>query len=487
MNNLEAVENLVGVESEVHIFFQGDVTEELRSKASCMLMAKLRELFGCERASQSATCPNADISCGGFHEFLRNGSRIYLDHQYCEYSTQACKTTAEAVAAIRAGDAMISKAAEELQRTLGKNITVMVVRNNIDHRGHTFGAHVNIRMSRKGFEKIFSSDKVLNGFVIPFLVTLSLICGTGRCSSENDEDIFQIWQRSDFLKEIIGLQTTFDRPLVNTRDESLAADSGKYARLHVVAFDANRMEVAEFLKLGLMRLLCASIDAGRCELLLELDDPIAAIRSVSRTPFDPVRLESNKTISPLEVLRQYLSLFTKLHEEQVFAGRVPDSGEILERCNHVLTKLENDRIKLAGIIDWVTKKILLEQVRHKGFKWSDPEMRVHDICYHRLTDTDVFNHACDKVTTKQQVSSFMTKAPDDSRAALRGTLLRRFGKQIMLVNWHYIINSEGGIAYLLPDNPKPGSTAVADKVKTFEEVAETLELVKLDLNAEEEK
>ena len=47
----------------------------------------------------------------------------------------------------------------------------------------------------------------------------------------------------------VGLQTTFDRPIINTRDESHSTD--EYRRLHVIVGDANRMDVPQALKLGI--------------------------------------------------------------------------------------------------------------------------------------------------------------------------------------------------------------------------------------------
>ena len=49
------------------------------------------------------------------------------------------------------------------------------------------------------------------------------------------------------------MQTTFERPIINTRDESHATD--EYRRLHVIVGDANRMDVPQVLKLGTTSML----------------------------------------------------------------------------------------------------------------------------------------------------------------------------------------------------------------------------------------
>src|SRR4030042_1556856 len=233
--------NLVGVESEVHVFFQNEGDEVLGTKAACILLGALGELYGGNTAPGRKPCHYASVSCPGY-EFLPNGSRKYLDHGYLEYATPACSSTPDAVAAVRAGDLIIRNATAKLEEALERDVSVMAVRNNIDQRGHSFGGcHVNVRTTRQGFERVFSDHHVLNGFVVPFFITLPLICGSGRCSSDDGEDVFQIWPRGDFLHELVGLQTTYDRPLVNTRDEPLTADPEKYARFHIISFDANRL------------------------------------------------------------------------------------------------------------------------------------------------------------------------------------------------------------------------------------------------------
>jgi len=56
---------------------------------------------------------------------------------------------------------------------------------------------------------------------------------------------FQLTQRAEFFEEIVGLETTLKRPIVNTRDEP-HADPKRFRRLHVIVGDANLAEVATF-------------------------------------------------------------------------------------------------------------------------------------------------------------------------------------------------------------------------------------------------
>lgn len=99
---------------------------------------------------------------------------------------------------------------------------------------------------------------------------------------------YQLSQRADYIHAKVGLQTTFERPIINTRDESHSTDA--YRRLHVIVGDANRMEVPQALKLGTTSMLLwllehadeAGFDLNAFLDELELSDPVEAIHTVSR-------------------------------------------------------------------------------------------------------------------------------------------------------------------------------------------------------------
>jgi hypothetical protein len=52
-------------------------------------------------------------------------------------------------------------------------------------------------------------------------------------------------QRADYVENDVGLETTFNRPIINTRDEP-HADAERYRRLHVIVGDSNMSEVATY-------------------------------------------------------------------------------------------------------------------------------------------------------------------------------------------------------------------------------------------------
>src|SRR3989441_10622384 len=77
------------------------------------------------------------------------------------------------------------------------------------------------------------------------------------------------------------LNTMVNRPIINTRDEP-HADPAKYQRLHVIAGDVNMTEVATFLKVGAMAVVLDMIEDNWPLPAVELEDPVQAIKAVSR-------------------------------------------------------------------------------------------------------------------------------------------------------------------------------------------------------------
>ena len=159
-------------------------------------------------------------------------------------------------------------------------------RNNVDGKGSCWGTHENYMMARA-----VPFDLVTRLMTLHF-VTRQIYAGSGRVGIGENSEIpgYQLSQRADYIHAKVGLQTTFERPIINTRDESHSTDA--YRRLHVIVGDANRMEVPQALKLGTTSMLLwllehadeAGFDLNAFLDELELSDPVEAIHTVSRWP-----------------------------------------------------------------------------------------------------------------------------------------------------------------------------------------------------------
>src|SRR4029453_13250268 len=85
---------------------------------------------------------------------------------------------------------------------------------------------------------------------------------------------------ADFFEAEVGLETTLNRPIINTRDEP-HADASKHRRLHVITGDANLSEISPYLKVGTASWVLRVIEAGELSSDVRLEGPVAAMRSVS--------------------------------------------------------------------------------------------------------------------------------------------------------------------------------------------------------------
>ena len=110
--------------------------------------------------------------------------------------------------------------------------------------------------------------------------------GAGKVGAETDhgheaDPAFQLSQRAEFFEEVVGLETTLKRPIINTRDEP-HSDAERFRRLHVIIGDANLSQVATFVKLGSTALLLAALeDEGPEAFPSAPRHPVRAVRAYS--------------------------------------------------------------------------------------------------------------------------------------------------------------------------------------------------------------
>lgn len=225
-------------------------------------------------------------------------------------------------------------------------------------------------------------------------VTRQIHAGSGRVGIGENSEIpgYQLSQRADYIHAKVGLQTTFERPIINTRDESHSTD--EYRRLHVIVGDANRMEVPQALKLGTTSMLLwllehadeAGFDLNAFLDELELADPVEAMHTVSHDLTLGASLplanggETNAWLIQLK-LRQAVYQVAALVEGTDTAGEPawPDKSttsimamwqQALIDCASIRhTAGDDERLAMTGEasrIEWLLKWQLLENCAAKS-------------------------------------------------------------------------------------------------------------------------
>ena len=373
---------------------------------------------------------------------LSNGARYYNDHAHPEYATPECKSLRDIIAQDKAGERIVEECVR--RRNLhAQGGTVKVYKNNTDFVGHSYGCHDNYLMERG-----IPFDLVIRGLT-PFLVTRQIVAGAGKVGIENEDgapgDVYQISQRADFFSVLVSIDTMNRRPIINTRDEP-HADSDKYRRLHVIIGDANLSEVSGALKIGTTSLVLDLLERRLCPMLIELADPITALKTVSRDPSlkAVVVLAGGRTISAIDIQREYLAAAHK-H----LRGRDEESDWVLATWERVLADLERDPMVCRDRLDWVAKKWMLEAfVEAENISWDDPWLQSLDLEYHNVRrEQGLFAELTresnmQRVVTDEEIRQAIRRPPADTRAYFRGRCIEKFAKQISSVQWDEIAFGE---------------------------------------------
>lgn len=374
---------------------------------------------------------------------LPNGARFYNDHTHPEYSTPECRTLKDLLAQDRAGERIVQRAADRRNKSLGGE-HVQLYKNNTDFHGHSYGCHDNYLVPRS-----IPFPRLVAG-LLPFLVSRQVIAGTGKVGIEAQESgfvpgHFQLSQRADFMETELSVDTMHNRPILNTRDEP-HADPRTFRRLHLIIGDANMCEYATALKVGTTRLVLELIERGAVP-SLELDQPVAAVKQLSRD-IDlkaVVRQKNGSSISGLDIQEQYYRAAA-----QTFAGLDEETDWVLREWGDTLTLLVQDRRRLIGKLDWVTKLWLLETfMQEERIGWDDPWLASLDLEYHNVHPERGLYLGLEaegkawRMTAEADIQRALAAGPADTRGAVRGLCVRRFPDQIRSVQWERVRFTEG--------------------------------------------
>lgn len=404
-----------------------------------------------------ATCPGQDARSD---RILANGARLYNDHGHPEYATPECLSPRDLVAHERAGERVVLACARAHSERLG--VPVRIYKNNTDFHGMGYGAHESYLFARD-----VPFDRVLAA-MLPFLVTRQIYAGAGKVGVEprqSDGALFQLSQRADFCTEEASVDTLYRRPILNTRDEA-HADPRRHRRLHVICGDASLSPFALRLKVGATALVLSLLEEG-WRMPLTLRRPVEAIKKVSRDPDLRwlVETDDGATLSAVDLQRLYLAA---VRERGLDAH--PEYREIAADWEGTLDGLERDPLSLADRLDWAAKRRLMDEFREaEGLSWSDDALRSLDLEYHNVDPEEGLFYALDAegailpVVTEEEVRRAVHTPPADTRAAVRGACVRRFGPAVQAVSWGRVA-LDGAVLDLRDLVTRPGCDGAAGRI-----------------------
>lgn len=376
----------------------------------------------------------------GSSRVLRNGARLYVDHAHPEYSAPEAMGPREAVRYDRAGDAVMVRAMAALAGSGSPEI--VIYKNNVDGKGASYGCHENYLV-----ERAVPWDDLVTALV-PFLVTRPVVCGAGRVGlgPTSAEPGYQISQRADYVEQVAGPRTTYDRPIVNTRDEP-HADPRRWRRLHVIGGDANCAPASTLLKLGATALVLWVLEHRGLPsewTALALADPVADCRTVSRdlALSAPLAVADGRRLTALEIQRVYLDTVRR----ELQGAPDPDTADILRRWETALDLLARGHQHAVGHVEWATKLALLEARRTRdGLGWGSPELAAMDLQWgdlrpgRSLAGRMLAAGHLEQLVSQQEIAAAEFTPPADTRAYFRGEMIRRFQGKVYAASWHSLV------------------------------------------------
>ncbi len=287
--------------------------------------------------------------------------------------------------------------------------------------------------------------------MVPHLVTRIIYTGSGKVGAETPSTRsrgieFQVSQRAEFIEEVVGLETTLKRPIVNTRDEP-HGDPRRYRRLHIIVGDANMSQVATFLKLGTTALLLGALeDLGIAAFPESPLDPVRTIHELScdldlSAKFELVGGGRSSALELQTELFELAERYVKGGGAECVGGD-DEAGAILARWSHALTMLRGDPEALATTVDWIAKRRLVEGYRARhGTTAADPRLYALDLQYHDLrAERSLAQRAGLEVLVDAEDAELAVTAPPlDTRAFFRGTCLRKYPAEIVTANWDSLV------------------------------------------------
>ena len=380
---------------------------------------------------------------------LTNGARLYVDHAHPEYSSPECRTPVEATLYDQAGEEIMRRALTVANETLPEEMSISLYKNNSDGKGNSYGTHENYLVARD----VEFSDVVRA--MVPHFVSRQVVVGAGKVGSETDvgqaaDPAFQLSARAEFFEEVVGLETTLKRPIINTRDEP-HSDAERFRRLHVICGDANMSPVATLVKIGSTALLLAALEDDGVRSFPS--PPAAPVRAIRNFSFDPsLRVTVDDEDGRSRTAWDYQDELWQLAERYVqrYGGEAVASSDevalILRQWREMLDGVRDHPLDVADRVDWVAKQRIVEGFQSRyDLRPRDAKLRAIDLQYHdvRRDKSLALRVGLAEVAGDEEIRDAVHRAPRSTRAYFRGECVTRFPDAIVSANWDSIVFDVG--------------------------------------------
>jgi proteasome accessory factor A len=413
---------------------------------------------------------------------LTNGARLYVDHAHPEYSSPECRSPLEATLFDVAGEEVMRRALLVANSSLEPEHAITLYKNNSDGKGNSYGTHENYLVSRDvDFGSVIRA-------MVPHFVSRQIVVGAGKVGAETDhghdaDPDFQLSQRAEFFEEVVGLETTLKRPIINTRDEP-HSDAERFRRLHVIIGDANLSQVATFVKLGSTALLLAALeDEGPDSFPSPPRHPVRAVRAFSLdTTLRAVEIcDDNRWRSAWDFQDELWEL-ASAYAKKSGGEAVGDEDEValvLQEWREMLDGVRDDPDSVADRVDWVAKQRIVNGIRERyDLSVHDAKLRAIDLQYHDLRPEKSLAQrvGLKSLLQNDEVREAVHNPPRTTRAYFRGQCVTRYPDQIAAANWDSVVFDlgEGPLQRVPMMDPLRGTAALTEDLLEVSSTANEL-------------
>jgi proteasome accessory factor A len=399
-----------------------------------------------------------------------NGGCCYIDLSHLELCQPESLSAYDHVALWHAMLRIARRALLAANERLASGQKIHVLVNSSDGQGNSYGSHQNFLITRRAWDNIFQRKIHFALYLAAFQASSIIYTGQGKVGGENGQPAvsYQISQRADFFKTLLGPQTTYHRPIINSRDETLCgrwhyygpkdSETSQMARLHVIFFDSTLAHVACLLKVGVMQIILSMLEAEQVNPNLILDDPVEAVAAWSHDPtlHACARMAGGQKLTAVELQMLFLEEAEKFLDAGGCEGIVPRAGEILSLWKDTLLKLKaGEFAALTPRLDWLLKLSILQRAmsQRPALRWNSPQIKYLDHLYSSLDSAEGLYWASERagriqrVVTDEQIEHFVHEPPEDTRAYTRAMLLRAAGDRVDDCDWDYVrvkMRGQGG-------------------------------------------
>jgi proteasome accessory factor A len=199
-------------------------------------------------------------------------------------------------------------------------------------------------------------------------------------------------------------------------------------------------------------LVLSMIEDGFIAVDLAVDQPVRTLHQVSHDPSLKrlITLRSGRTLTAVQLQMEYYELSRKYVEERFGADADDQTKDVLARWEDTLNRLENDPMSLAGELDWVAKRSLMEGYRSRdGLDWDAARLHLVDLQYADVRpEKGLYNRLVARGRIKRlldesEVDKARRKPPEDTRAYFRGRCLSKYAADVAAASWDSVIFDVG--------------------------------------------